>query len=309
VSLVARFSPELSSWIVEELDSSKAPGAVVRTMIEQGMDARVAEGIVAAFISARRAGRPVPTDSVVLDDQQLDYVYESPRLPREPCLRTFDREVRVLARCERPVVAVLADVLDASECEELIALARPRLMPSTVVDPRTGKDTVEEYRNSLGMFFRPSETPLLARLDRRVSEIMKLPPENGEGFQVLHYPTGSQAAPHFDFLIPSNAANQASIARSGQRVSTLVAYLNDVESGGETFFPETGFSAIPRRGHAVYFEYCNRLGQVDRLTLHAGQPVVRGEKWVATKWMRQRPFVSAGSSEPRPYGPPVKSIR
>jgi prolyl 4-hydroxylase len=294
VSLVVRFSPDLSAWIVRALDGATAPEAVVGTMVEQRMERRVAQAIVAAFVRARGAGRPVPTDAVVVEDEDVDYAYEAPRLSRGPTIETFDRRIHVLARAERPAIAVLAEVLDEDECEALIALARPRLTPSTVVDPQTGKDTVADYRSSSGMFFRPAETDLVARLDRRVSEIMNLPAQHGEGFQVLHYLAGGFSAPHFDFLIPSNAANQASIARSGQRVSTLVIYLNDVESGGETLFPETGLSVVPRRGHAVYFEYANALGQVDRRTLHAGQPVLRGEKWVATKWMRERPFVSAG---------------
>jgi prolyl 4-hydroxylase len=297
VSLVVRFSTDLSAWIVQELDAAKPPESLVRTMVEQQMEPRVAQAIVAAFVGARSAGRPVPTDSVELREEDVDYVYEPPRLPRGPHIDTSDRRVHVVARSERPVVAVLQDVLGEDECEALIALAQPRLTPSTVVDPKTGKDTVAEYRRSLGMFFRPAETELVASLDRRVSQIMNLPVERGEGFQVLHYPAGAFTAPHFDFLIPSNAANQASIARSGQRVSTLVIYLNDVDDGGETVFPEIGWSVVPRRGHAVYFEYSNGLGQVDRRTLHAGQAVLRGEKWIATKWMREKTFVSAGAEE------------
>ena len=70
-------------------------------------------------------------------------------------------------------------------------------------------------------------------------------------------------------------------------MGSLVMYLNDVEDGGETIFPEIGFSVIPRRGHAVYFAYCNSRNQGDPLTLHGGAPVRRGEKWIATKWLRQ----------------------
>jgi prolyl 4-hydroxylase len=154
-------------------------------------------------------------------------------------------------------------------------------------------DIVTGQRSSFGMFFRLQENALIARLDRRISEVMNLPIENGEGIQVLYYPSGAQSTPHFDFLVPSNAANRDSLARSGQRVSTLVTYLNDVECGGETVFPEAGWAVSPQRGNAVYFEYCNSLNQLDHASLHASNPVERGEKWVATKWMRQRRFVSA----------------
>jgi prolyl 4-hydroxylase len=183
---------------------------------------------------------------------------------------------------------VLQDVLDADECEALIALARPRLTPSTLVDPMSGRDVPSGLRASLGMFFRPAETPLIERLDSRLGTLMGLPASHGEGLQLLHYPVGAGSAPHFDFLQPVNEANRASIARSGQRISTLVCYLNDVAGGGETDFPQRGLQVTPQRGNAVVFEYDGR----DERSLHASRPVLAGEKWVATKWMRERPFIS-----------------
>ena len=123
---------------------------------------------------------------------------------------------------------------------------------------------------------------------------MGLPLEHGEGLQLLHYGPECHSSPHYDFLVPQNVANRTSIARSGQRVSTLVIYLNDVPAGGATAFPELGLTVTPRQGHAVYFEYANGTGQLDHATLHAGAAVEMGEKWVLTKWMRARPFVAAG---------------
>jgi prolyl 4-hydroxylase len=224
---------------------------------------------------------------------QSPYRYEAPRLPRAHAVDAGDRRIRVQARTEQPVLAVLAGVLDAAECETLIEMARGRLRPSTLTDPATGRDVVSQKRASWGMFFRLFENPLVERIDRRLARLMQLPPEHGEGLQVLHYPDGAGSEPHFDFLPPINDANRASIARSGQRVSTLVAYLNDPPAGGETVFPAVGWAVSPARGNAVYFEYANSGGQVDHASLHASRAVQGGEKWVATKWMRSRPFVSA----------------
>ena len=224
---------------------------------------------------------------------QSPYRYEGPRLPRAHAIDAGDRRIRVQARTEQPVLAVLAGVLDAAECEALIGMARGRLRPSTLTDPATGRDRVSQKRASWGMFFRLFENPLVERIDRRLARLMQLPPEHGEGLQVLHYPEGAGSEPHFDFLAPIHDANRASIARSGQRVSTLVSYLNDPPGGGETVFPATGWAVSPVRGNAVYFEYANSLGQLDPASLHASRAVEGGEKWVATKWMRSRPFVSA----------------
>lgn len=295
MSTVVRFSRELGGWITEHLDRGRPPAELLTTMVAERMDPRVASLIVSAFIEARHGTRPLPVDSLEVEDAVLEGP-TSPYLLPGPRLRAADRTVDVLARRSHPTLALLGGILTPEEATELVALARPRLSPSTVVDPKTGRDRVEPHRTSLGMFFRLGENDLVARLDRRVSELMNQPVENGEGFQVLYYPTGTLNAPHFDFLLPSNDANRASIARSGQRVSTLIVYLNDVEAGGETVFPKLAWSVVPKLGHGVYFEYLNARGELDEGSLHGGNPVRSGEKWVLTKWMRERRFVAAGEA-------------
>jgi prolyl 4-hydroxylase len=214
---VLRFPPALSDWVVHNLRQGCTAAQVVEAMRAQDMPADAAKAIVDAFVFALRTGSPVPTDSVTVAPP---YQYEASRLQPGTTIRTPDRLVRVAARAVQPAMAVLNDVFSAQECEALIALARPRLAPSTTVDPLTGKDRVGEQRSSLGMFFRLRENAFIARLDERVSALMNLPVEHGEGLQVLHYPAGAQSLPHFDFLVPANAANRASLERSGQRVST-----------------------------------------------------------------------------------------
>jgi prolyl 4-hydroxylase len=265
------------------------------------MEPELAAAMVAAVARALTQGAPMPQGQLVLEtdaDRRLAEAAYRPDpmlLPAGPLIRTMDRDVRVVARMARPSVAVLANVLSSGECEQLIELARPRLQRSLVVDPVTGKDIVAGHRSSDGMFFRPRETPLIDKIERRIAQVTGQPAENGEGLQILRYPTGAESTPHFDYLMPSNAANRDSIARSGQRISTLILYLNDVAAGGETTFPESGWSVVPQRGHAVYFEYGNTAGQTDPASLHAGAPVLAGEKWIATKWLRNRKFVPRGS--------------
>ncbi|WP_442603088.1 2OG-Fe(II) oxygenase [Paenibacillus sp. KN14-4R] len=116
---------------------------------------------------------------------------------------------------------------------------------------------------------------------------MNCPIQNGEEIQILNYDIGKKYKPHFDYFAAASGS-KVQLANGGQRMSTLVIYLNDVVSGGETLFPKIGLSIVPQMGSAVYFEYSNSLGQVDPLTLHGGSPVVQGEKWIATKWMRQQ---------------------
>jgi prolyl 4-hydroxylase len=288
-----RFAPQLGHWLTGNLDRGQLPAALVETMCQQGMEAHAAAAIVAAYVDARGRGMTPPVDSIELAEEQAPPPVA--RLAPGTRLAAGDREIVVHMRTEDPVCAALGDVLDADECRTLIEMARPRLKPSTLVDLATGQDIVSDKRTSWGMFFRLAENDFIARLDRRLSLLMNLPLENGEGLQVLHYPTGAGSEPHFDYLQPTNAANRESVQRSGQRVSTLVTYLNDVPAGGQTIFPALGWATSPLRGNAVYFEYGDDRGHVDARSLHASAPVTQGEKWVVTKWMRQRRFVPVGN--------------
>ncbi|MDM0059229.1 2OG-Fe(II) oxygenase [Variovorax fucosicus] len=291
MSTVVRFSPDLGRWLTHNLDAGQAPHALVATMRGKGMAERTAQAIVAAYLDARQRGRAMPADSIELPDEAPSTPVA--RLAPGTRILACDREIVVHSRGEDPVFAALGNVVDAEECKALIDMARPRLKPSTLVDPMSGRDVVSDKRASWGMFFRLGENDLVTRLDRRLSMLMNLPLENGEGLQVLYYPTGAGSEPHYDYLAPTNAANRESIARSGQRVSTLVTYLNDVPDGGQTVFPRLGLAVSPIRGNACYFEYGDDNGRVDTRSLHASAPVTRGEKWVMTKWMRERRFVTA----------------
>lgn len=291
MSTVVRFSPDLGRWVTRNLDAGQAPQSLVATMRVQGMNERPAQAIVAAFVEARQRGVAMPADAIELPDEASSR--PAARLAPGTRILTGDREIAVHSRGEDPVFAALGNVVDADECRSIIDMARPRLQPSTLVDPMSGRDVVSDKRASWGMFFRLEENDLVARLDRRLSMLMNLPLENGEGLQVLYYPTGAGSEPHHDYLAPTNAANRESIARSGQRVSTLVTYLNEVPDGGQTVFPQLGLAVSPIRGNACYFEYCDDNGRVDARSLHASANVTRGEKWVMTKWMRERRFVAA----------------
>ena len=288
-----RFPPALGAWLTDNLDRGAMPLALFEVMLAQGMPADAAFAIVDAFVRARQQGMAVPVDAVAAGDIAENYIADPLRFHADSRIILADRTVRVAVRGQRPQFAVLNGVLTGDECSELIALARPRLTPSTVVDPQTGQNVVANHRSSMGMFFRLRENPFIAHLDTLFAQIMHCPVEYGEGIQVLHYLPGAESTPHFDFLRPSNSANQHSLLRSGQRISTLVTYLNDVERGGATVFPTAGVAVSPLEGSAIYFEYTNRQGRVDPESLHAGQAVQQGEKWVATKWMRERPFISA----------------
>ena len=199
-----------------------------------------------------------------------------------------DKWVQVISRQHNPEVVVFANLLTAAECDTLIAAAAPRLQRSLTVDVSTGNELLHADRTSQGMFFERSENEVVHRVEARIAKLLGWPLENGEGLQVLRYREGGQYAPHYDYFDPAKAGTPALLARGGQRVATLIVYLQSPEAGGATVFPDLALQVEPQRGHAVFFSYPQPLPS--GLSLHGGAPVLAGEKWIATKWLRQYKF-------------------
>ena len=87
---------------------------------------------------------------------------------------------------------------------------------------------------------------------------------------------------------PAEPGTATILKRGGQRVGTVVMYLNEPEKGGGTTFPSVFFEVAPKRGNAVFFSY--ERPHPSTKTLHGGAPVIAGEKWIATKWLREGEF-------------------
>jgi prolyl 4-hydroxylase len=262
------------NWLQENLVRGCSVESVIESMVGGGFDKDAASAAVHAWLAGE-----VPASS--------RYAYDACPVSVDRIIHAHDREIHVALRVERPQLILFGDVLSAEECDQVIELSEGKLRRSTIIDSDTGRPEVIDNRSSEGTFFQLCENPLIERLDRRISALMNWPLENGEGLQILRYGCGGEYRSHFDYFPPDQPGHAAHIARGGQRTATLIVYLNDVEGGGETVFPDAGVSVSPRKGHAVYFRYANNLGQLDPATEHAGAPVRAGEKWIMTKWMRR----------------------
>ncbi len=200
-----------------------------------------------------------------------------------------DRWVDVLMQMRQPKLVVFGNLLSGDECDALIDLARPRLSRSLTVQTQTGGEELNADRTSHGMFLRRGENAVVAAVENRIARLLNWPLINGEGLQVLHYRPGAQYRPHYDYFDPAEPGTAHMVQRGGQRVATLVMYLNEPGRGGATTFPDVGLEVAAKRGNAVFFAY-DRPHPATK-TLHGGAPVLSGDKWVATKWLREREFV------------------
>ncbi len=188
-----------------------------------------------------------------------------------------------------PSVRYAAGLLNADECRLLIAMATPLLHASRTVDPVTGLGVAMELRTSHDAQFDVVQEDLALRLvQARMAAAAGLPLDQAEHLIVLRYEPGQEYRPHRDYLPPGAIARDRPSA--GDRARTICVYLNDVEAGGTTTFPHADLRIEPRAGDAIIFDNLLPDGSPDANTLHAGLPVERGVKWLATLWFRQRPY-------------------
>ncbi|MDP9045990.1 MAG: 2OG-Fe(II) oxygenase [Pseudomonadota bacterium] len=277
-------TPELRSWIIQQATAGHKPDVVLQAMRTSGWDEDSAiaalEEVLNGFLEERARAASLPPPSPVPEP-----------LPRgtQASVWAVDREVQVLVNLKQPRVVVFGGLLSDEECEQMIALADKRLARSETVQTDTGASEVNDARTSQGMFFERGEHAVVARIEARMAALLNWPLENGEGLQVLRYGPGAEYKPHYDYFDPAHSGTPVILKRGGQRVASLVCYLNTPASGGETVFPDLHLDVAPVRGNAVFFSY-DRPHPVTR-TLHGGAPVQQGEKWVATKWLREGRFV------------------
>jgi len=190
-----------------------------------------------------------------------------------------------------PRVKVIHDFLTAKECELLIAEGKEKLSPSYVVGVN-GKNEASSARSSSGTFLT-KRTEIVKRLESRIARVTMLPQENQEAFYLLRYTQGQEYRTHPDYFAKETPEAAEIVENAGgQRVATVLLYLNEVEEGGHTRFAKGGIEVEAKRGQALFWWDCHPNGTVDSNSWHSGMPVIAGTKFAATKWIRERAFGS-----------------
>jgi hypothetical protein len=191
---------------------------------------------------------------------------------------------------EAPRLAIVERFASPSECAWMIGLARPRVARATVFDRKLGCATYDEARTNSAVLFNIIETDLvLLVLRARIAATCGVPTNALEETNVLHYAQGEEFRAHYDFLDTRHPGFKRELLDQGQRSLTFLVYLNDDFVGGETSFPNLGWSFRGRTGDALLLANVDRSGAPDSKTLHAGLAPSQGEKWLLSQWIRKRP--------------------
>ncbi len=189
---------------------------------------------------------------------------------------------------EGPRILAIENFVSPATCDWLIARSRGRGVRAKVYDPQTGGARVENYRSNTAANFDITQWDLpLVLLRTRIAALAGLPTHCLEHPMVLHYETGQEFEPHFDFLDPDGPGLRREIAVKGQRVATFLLYLNDEYEGAHTEFVRLGIHHRGRKGDALMFWNLDAVGAPDRRTKHAGRAPTAGEKWLLSQWIRE----------------------
>ena len=174
------------------------------------------------------------------------------------------------------------DFLSAAECAALVRMIDTNRRPSTLMSEYADPD----YRTSESCDM-DRYSPDVRPIDERIAHFLGIPPENGETMQGQRYAPGQQFRAHHDYFHEAKPYWPAMKKSGGQRTWTAMIYLNDVVEGGATWFPLAGMRVAPRRGMLLAWNNMRRDGAPNEYTLHEGMPVVRGVKYIVTKWFRE----------------------
>jgi len=186
-----------------------------------------------------------------------------------------------------PDIMIFRQLLTQEECDFLIRRATPLFAPATVVDPRSGFRIANPIRTSdAASFPLLRESPAIHALNRRFARISGTEVAQGEPLQILRYVRRQEYRLHSDALPQGR----------NQRKWTLLAYLNSGYDGGETYFPELGISFRGNAGDAILFCNVTPNGQPEQRMMHAGLPVKRGSKYLASRWIREAPIDLSATS-------------
>lgn len=180
-----------------------------------------------------------------------------------------------------PHVQLFRGLFTLGECECLYRFIEPMFAPSMVADDNLGH-VRDPVRTSDGApYHEIIEDPATHALNRRLAAATESEVHCGETLLILRYLPGQEYRRHLDALP----------GLRNQRVKTALVYLNQNYMGGETQFVRTGLKFRGQPGDALVFRNTLADGRPDPMSEHAGLPVTHGVKYLASRWIRERPYI------------------
>lgn len=175
--------------------------------------------------------------------------------------------------------------LDVVDCGRLMTLIDATARPSTAYETAYSQG----HRTSYSAYLDAGDS-FIAGLQARLDDLLGIEPAYGERIEGQRYLPGQEFRPHCDWFPAGSPSWAQEKDCGGQRTFTAMAYLNAVDEGGETAFPRLGIEVAPRPGTLLIWNNADAAGVPSPWTVHAATPVIRGTKYIFTKWYRCQPW-------------------
>lgn len=176
----------------------------------------------------------------------------------------------------------LCDIIEKNNYRSQVAGTGDKT--STILDSRTSSTSTLDDKD-----------PIIKMINEQIANELQIPYQNGETLQGQIYQVGQEFKHHYDWFDGDSYINHC--LSSGQRTWTCMVYLNDVEEGGGTDFPNINLTFTPIKGKAVFWNHFNSNNKENPASLHAGLPVEKGKKIIITKWFREKEWISGEDDE------------
>lgn len=214
-------------------------------------------------------------DNLVVPDVSLEVMHK------------IENVVNVKATTINQYIKYYHKLLTYEECDRLLEFYKnSNETAAGVLNIQKGADVEKSSRNA-NVVPIPYDNPDIDSLLTRVSSLLKINKNQIEIPQIVKYDIGGEYKAHHDFFTPGNEFHDNALKNGGNRIMTLLVYLNDDFDGGETHFPLMGVVVIPEKGHALLWNNLNDKNEAIQNSLHGGMPVIKGTKYIIPLWIRQ----------------------
>jgi len=187
-------------------------------------------------------------------------------------------------------VQEIDNFLTYEECDKLIELASTRLEPSRVYTESSDLHDTENRKSDQAWLLNDTHS-LVLQIAEKIARLTNIPVENQEDMQVVHYEPGGFFRTHYDACEGTETFCERMNGLAGPRIWTYLIYLNDENvTGGETVFPYINKKVTPKKGKCVIFQSTDETGRLIKESLHGGEPVLSGVKWICNKWVRKNKY-------------------
>jgi len=186
------------------------------------------------------------------------------------------------------------NLLSPQECDILIQQGKTKGLSESMVwsyETQKGNSYDSNHRKSKQTWLMDAESKIASKISHISEQLTKIPMSNQEALQVAMYEPNGRFNEHYDACYFEDKEYCAKMNNNaGERRSTLLIYLNDTFEGGETEFTKVDIKVKPQKGKAILFWNTDDNEVIIPESMHRGNQVVKGEKWIATKWSHQKEY-------------------